>query len=247
MRNLFCVFCAVLMFSAGAVSQAQAGSFWDGLFSSGPKQSKAVTALSQNDVQEALREALVVSSQSVVTKLGRTGGFNSDKNIRIPLPAALQPVDKILKSVGMGALTADLEGRLNKAAELATPKTQQILLDTIYKMTLSDAKAILTGGDNAATAYLRKSAGTQLKDAMRPIVTEALEDAGAVQAYDLAMTRYQTAMPMLPDVKANLTDYATDKALDGIFYYIAQEEAALRKEPIKATSKLVEKVFSAVK
>jgi len=248
MRGLFLTFCAVIMLCAvAAVPQAQAGSFWEGLFSGGPKRNKAVSALSQSDVQAALREALEMSTQGVVEKLGRAGGFNSDPKIRIPLPAVLQPVDKALKTVGMGTLTADLENRLNKAAELATPKTQQILLEAIRKMTLADAKTILTGPDDAATSYLRQQAGAQLKTAMQPVVNKALEEAGAVQAYDLMMARYQAAMPMMPNMKANLSDYATAKAMDGIFYYMAQEEATIRKDPAKATTELVQKVFSALK
>lgn len=248
MRGLFLAFCAVIMLcAAAAVPQAQAGSFWEGLFSGGPKRNKAVAALSQSDVQEALRESLIRASQVVVEKLGHEGAFSRDKNIRIPLPQTLQPIDKVLKSVGMGTLTADLEGRLNRAAELAAPKTQQILLEAVKAMSFADAKAVLTGPDDAATAYLRQQAGGKMKAAILPIVSEALEDAGAMQIYDLMLTHARTALPMMPDVKANLSDYAADKAMDGIFYYMAQEEAALRKHPEKAVSELTQKVFSALK
>lgn len=209
--------------------------------------SAALTALSQSDVQAALREALTLSSQKVVTQLAKEGGYSLDPKIRIPLPPALQPVDKALKAVGMGALTDDLQTRINKAAEAAAPKAKDIFVSAIKKMTIEDAKQILSGPEDAATAYLRKHMSPEMLTAMQPVINSALADAGAIRAYDAVVGQYSSTFPFMADAKTGLSQYATQKAIDGIFYYVAQEEAAIRKDPAKRTTELIKKVFSAAK
>lgn len=251
------VFAAALLASAiviSPVSNASAqNSLWDiagsllGQKTQTTTNSAALSALSQSDVQAALREALTLSSQKVVGQLGKEGGYSLDPKIRIPLPPALQPVDRALKAVGMGALTDDLQTRLNKAAEAAAPKAKDIFVSAIRKMTIEDAKQILSGPDNAATIYLQKHMSPEMLTAMQPVVTSALADAGAVQAYDSVVGQYKKTMPFMPDAKTNLSQYATQKAIEGIFYYVAQEEAAIRQNPAKRSTELIKKVFSAVK
>jgi hypothetical protein len=141
-------------------------------------------------------------------------------------------------------LTNDLKTRMNDAAEIATPKAKSLFLDAISTMTITDAQDILFGADNAATNYLRSRMGSALGVEIEPIIQSALNQAGAVQAYDSVMGQYQS-LPFMPDVKANLTNHVVDKALDGIFYYVAQEEAAIRNNPAKRTTELLQKVFAA--
>ena len=251
------VFAAALLASAIVLvpaSQAAAqNNLWDiagsllGQKSQTTTSSAALSALSQSDVQSALREALTLSSQKVVGQVGKEGGYSLDPKIRIPLPPALQPVDRALKAVGMGALTEDLQTRINKAAEAAAPKAKDIFVGAIKKMTIDDAKQILSGPDNAATTYLQKHMSPEMLTAMQPVVTSALADAGAVQAYDGVVGQYKKTMPFMPDAKTNLSQYATQKAIDGIFYYVAQEEAAIRQNPAKRSTELIKKVFSAAK
>lgn len=247
---------SVALSCAAVYPAAAQNSFWDmagGLFGkpattqNSTGTSAALAALSQSDVQSALRQALTLSSEKVVAQLGKEGGFSLDPKIRIPLPPALQPVDKALKTVGMGALTTDLEERINKAAEAAAPKAKQIFVDAIKKMTMEDAKQILNGPEDAATAYLKKHMSPEMLTAMQPVVNTALADAGAVKAYDNMVGQYKKTMPFMPDAKTNLSQYATQKAIDGVFYYVAQEEAAIRKDPAKRTTDLIKKVFSAAK
>ncbi len=243
---------AAAIVMAPASKAAAQNSFWDIAGSllgqrTQATNSAALSALSQSDVQAALREALTISSQKVVGQVGKEGGYSLDPKIRIPLPPALQPVDRALKAVGMGAMTDDLQMRLNKAAEAAAPKAKDIFVSAIKKMTIEDAKQILSGPDDAATAYLRKQMSPEMLTAMQPVVASALADAGAVQAYDSVVGQYKKTMPFMPDAKTNLSHYATQKAIDGIFYYVAQEEAAIRKNPAKRSTELMKKVFSAAK
>lgn len=205
-------------------------------------QSTAMSALSSSEISAGLREALNVGTSAVVSQLGQSGGFNLDPLIRIALPDELKTVDNALSKVGMNGLTKDLKNRMNVAAEIATPRAKELFVNAITNMTITDAKNILGGENDAATQYLRQSMGTQLGRDISPIIQNALSQAGAMQAYDQVMGQYQ-ALPFMPDVKANLNDYVVDKALDGIFYYVAQEEAAIRENPAKRTTELLKKVF----
>ncbi len=208
-------------------------------------QSEGLAALTQGEVGSALKEALRIGTSDVVSQLGVQNGFNLDPQIRIPLPGALGKVDKTLSKIGLDALTDDLELRLNRAAEAATPKAKELFLASIQQMTFQDAKNILTGPQDAATTYLRRTMGEGLSQEMQPIVQEALAQAGAIRAYDSMMGQYQQ-IPFVPDVKANLQDYVVEKAMDGVFYYVAQEEAAIRANPAKRSTELLKKVFGAL-
>jgi len=213
---------------------------------SGGKTATAVlpstAGLSNPDMIAGLKDALRVGSENVVGKLGRTDGFNSDPKIHIPLPDSLQTVKSTLSAVGMGSMMDDLELKLNRAAEAATPKAKRIFGNAIRSMSITDAKKILTGPNDAATQYFKGKMSSPLSDEMRPIVKNALNQAGAVQAYDAVMGKY-TSMPFMPDVKANLTQHVLDLGLAGIFRYMADEEAAIRQNPVKRTTSILKKVF----
>ncbi len=205
-------------------------------------QSTAMSALSSSEISAGLREALNVGTNAVVSQLGQSGGFNLDPLIRIALPKELETVDNTLSKLDMDGLTKDLKNRMNAAAEIATPRAKELFVNAITNMTITDAQNILGGANDAATQYLRQSMGAQLGNDISPIIQNALNQAGAMQAYDQVMGQYQ-ALPFMPDVKSNLNDYVVDKALDGIFYYVAQEEAAIRENPAKRATELLQKVF----
>ncbi len=202
----------------------------------------AASGLSVEQITAGLKEALNIGSGNVVTQLSKTGGFNLDPKIRIPLPGALQKVDSALKPLGMSYLTEDLQNRMNGAAETAAGEALPLFLTAIQKMTIADARSILSGQQDAATQYLRKSMGADLSAKIQPIVQSALTQAGAVQAYDRVMGQY-AQIPLMPDVKANMNDFVTQKAMDGIFYYVGREEAAIRENPAKRTTELLRTVF----
>ncbi len=241
------IIAVVLLFP---VSQASAG-WMDqvggmlGSVGSGQSTKRAlpsVAGLSNSDMIAGLKDALRVGSERVVSQLGKRGGFNADPKIHIPLPKNLQSVKSALSAVGMGSMMDDLELRLNRAAEAAAPKARRIFGKAIKTMNFSDAKHILSGPDNAATQYFKRKMTGPLSNEMRPIVKNALNQAGAVQAYNNVMGKYQS-LPFMPDVKANLTQYVVKQGLAGIFLYMAQEEAAIRKNPVKRTTSILKKVF----
>ncbi|RMD61366.1 MAG: DUF4197 domain-containing protein [Alphaproteobacteria bacterium] len=197
------------------------------------------------DVEEiaaGLREALRIGAERVVAQVGTLDGFNADPQIHIPLPGALKDVQSVLRRIGMASLADDLELRLNRAAEAAAPQARALFFDAIGTMTLEDARKILDGPDDAATRYFKSRMSAPLAERMTPIVDDSLADVGAIRSYDAMMGRYR-AVPFVPDVKADLTSYVVEKALDGIFFYIAREEAAIRNDPARRTSALLRRVF----
>lgn len=207
-------------------------------------EESAGAGLSVGEIASGLKEALRVGTERVVGQLGQTGGFNADPAIHIPLPDSLQTVQSTLSKLGMDSLLTDLETKLNRAAEIATPKAKALFMDAISQMTLDDAQAIYQGPDDAATQYFRGRMSTPLAAEMSPIVNDSLSEAGAIEAFDKVMARYEE-VPFVPDVKADLTDYVVTEGTDGIFYYLAEEEAAIRENPAARTTDLLKKVFGA--
>lgn len=201
------------------------------------------TGLSMDEIAAGLKEALRVGSERVVGQLSAINGFNMDKTIHIPLPASLSMVKTALDKVGYGSLTDDLELKLNRAAEAATPRAKALFLDAIRAMSFENVQEIYRGADDAATRYFQEKMSPGLARAMKPVIDNTLSQVGAVQAYDAMMGQYK-AIPFVPDVKSNLTQYVTDKGMDGIFHYMAVEEKAIRQDPIKRTTQLLQKVFN---
>jgi hypothetical protein len=228
----------VLMGASGGASADWLSKLKKGLLGSDDKEQ----ALSTDDIGGGLKEALRVGTENVVGSLGRTDGFNLDPQIHIPLPGQLDQVRKVLGKVGMDSMLTDLEVRLNRAAEIATPKAKRLFIGAINEMTLEDVMAIYKGPDDAATQYFRSKMSAPLAVEMKPVVDESLSDAGAVRVYDGVMERYN-AVPFVPKVEADLSDYVVEKGMDGIFYYLAKEEAAIRQDPAKRTTDLLKRVF----
>jgi hypothetical protein len=198
--------------------------------------------LTSGEIGEALKDALRVGTENVVSQLGRLDGFNTDSAVHIPLPDSLDKVRSMLNRIGMSSLLDDLELRLNRAAEEATPKAKELFWQAISEMTFDDVKAIYQGPEDAATTYFRNKMSSSLAQEIQPIIHNALEEVGAIQTYDKVIGQYQS-LPLVPDVKANLTGYAIEKTMDGIFYYVAREEAAIRQDPAKRTTELLKRAF----
>ena len=198
--------------------------------------------LGADELRAGLKEALRVGTETVVSQLGQTGGFNSDPAIHIPLPQSLDTVKATLDTVGMGSTLDDLELKLNRAAEAATPKAKALFWQSIQQMTLEDARAVYSGPDDAATRYFQDKMSAPLAAEMSPVVSKSLSQVGAIAAYDKVMSRYQN-VPFVPDVKADLSDYVVSEGMAGIFYYLAREEAAIRQDPAKRTTDILKKVF----
>lgn len=192
----------------------------------------------------AFKEALRIGAENVVSQLGDTDGFNADPAVHIPLPNELSKVKTVLAKVGMSRIVDDFELKLNRAAEAATPKAKELFLQSITEMTFDDIKAIYVGPDDSATRYFQKKMSQSLIKAMVPIVEDSLSKVEAIQAFDKVMDKYQ-ALPFMPEVKADLIDHVIQKGMDGIFHYIAKEEAAIRNNSLNQTTDLLKKVFGA--
>lgn len=197
---------------------------------------------SNREIARGLKEALRIGSARVVDQVGALDGFNADPQIRIPLPENLNRARTTLTAIGMGGLFDDLETRLNRAAEAAAPEARALFWNAIEELTLEDVGQIYNGPQDAATAYFRGRMSDPLGEKMRPIVERSLAEVGAIQSYEAALGTYQK-LPFVPDIKADLTSYVVDKGLEGIFYYLAEEEAAIRQNPAKRTTELLQKVF----
>ncbi len=197
---------------------------------------------SVGDVTVGLKDALRVGTETVVSQLGRPDGFNLNPEIHIPLPEKMRVVRDALKTVGKSAMLDDLEIRLNRAAELATPRAKELFLTAITAMTLDDAMAIYNGPEDAATRYFQKKLTPQLTEEMTPVVRQSLAETEAVRTYDSVMASYR-AIPFVPDAKADLTAHVVDRGLAGIFFSLAREEAAIRRDPAKRTTDMLQKIF----
>lgn len=241
-----CVALALLLAVAPGPAAAQ-GSFFDqarkalgGLTGAAPGGG----ILSSGEIADGLREALRIGTERVVGQVGARDGYNADPTIHIPLPGALKDVQSVLRRFGMAGLANDLELRLNRAAEAAAPAAKELFWQAIGGMTLEDVEGIYNGPDDAATRYFQGKMTPALAERMAPVVNRSLAEVGAIRSYDEMMGQY-AAVPFVPDVKANLTEYVVEKAMDGLFHYVAQEEAAIRNNPAKRTTELLQRVFGA--
>lgn len=208
------------------------------------KSGATSAALSDQEIGSGLREALKVGVQRVVGQVSAVDGFNADPQIHIPLPDSLQTVQKTLSRIGMSSLMDDLELRLNRAAEAASPEAKEVFWHAIDQMTMDDVRKIYDGPNDAATRYFERTMTPPLVQRMRPIVDSSLAEVGAIQSYDKAIGQYKS-VPFVPDAKADLTNHVLDRALHGLFLYLAKEEAAIRQNPAKRTTALLQRVFGA--
>ena len=215
------------------------------LLASAASADGGLAALTSSDMSGGLRAALSKGIDSAVAQLGAPGGFLDNEQLRIPLPPALEKADRALRMVGMSGEADDLKVAMNHAAESAVSEAKPVLQKTLKQMSIADAKGILTGGDDAATQYFRRTAGAELKVRMKPIVAQATAKAKLAPLYDRVASKGEQ-FGLVKGDEANVDDYVTAKALDGLFSVIATEERSIRKDPVSAGSDLIKKVFGAL-
>lgn len=204
-----------------------------------------VGSLTNAETSDGLKEALTQGVGKAVASLGAADGFLGNKEVKIPLPNSLKKVEKAMKMVGMGKQSDELVLKMNRAAEAAVPEAKTLLVDSIKQMSLADAKAILTGPKDAATQYFKRTTSKQMGDKFLPIVQKATEKVQLADSYN----KYAGQGAKLGLVKkedANINQYVTQKALDGVYLMIAKEEAAIRQDPLGQSSALLKKVFGSV-
>ena len=206
----------------------------------------SLDAISNKDAVAGLRAALDKGSQVAVATLGKTDGFFGNQKVKIPLPESLQRAEKLMRSVGMSKYADELILTMNRAAEAAVPEAKKLFVDAVKKMTVQDAKGILTGGDTAGTAYFKRTTSEQLRARFLPIVQKATKKVKLADKYNEYAER-GAKFGLVKKEDANLDSYVTQKALDGLFYMVAEEEKKIRQDPVKAGSDILRKVFGALK
>lgn len=208
-------------------------------------QALSLNDLSNTDAVAGLKEALQKGAGSAVGKLGKVDGFLANEKVKIPLPESLQKADKTLRKVGMGKYADELVVTMNRAAEAAVPEAKVLLIDAVKGMSVEDAKGILSGGDTSATDYFRRKTSTPLAEKFRPIVVQATAKVGLARSYNNFAGK-ASRWGLMSKEQANIDDYVTQRALDGLFMMIADEEKAIRANPIEQGSKIISKVFGAL-
>ncbi|WP_434562515.1 DUF4197 domain-containing protein [Pseudomonas sp. D2-30] len=198
--------------------------------------------LSQKDATGGLKDALTQGAQVAVKQLGTPGGFSNNPDVKIELPGKLGKVASKMKAFGMGDQVDQLETSMNQAAEAAVVQAQPILVDAVKNMSVSDAKGILSGGNDSATQYLNKSSREQIRAKFLPIVKQATDKVGLAQQYN-AFAGQAATLGVVDAKSANVENYVTEQALDGLFEMIAKQEATIRQNPAAAATSLAKKVF----
>jgi len=226
-------------------------------------QSQNKSNLDNSTISSGLKEALKSGVTFATTQLGKKDGYLNNKDVRIPLPPNLANAETLIRKAGGDKMADDLIKSMNSAASQAAPKTADIFMDAIEKMSLTDAQKILNSGEKAATEYFKKNTTESLKEAIKPIIEETMKENEVAGYYDTLNNYYQSSAKGLVDTSSvtnlaknfgvdsylpgnsneSLDDYVTSKAIDGLFTIIAQKEAAIRKNPAEQTSSILKEVF----
>ena len=204
-----------------------------------------VSDLTNIEASNGLKAALTQAAGKAVSQLSATDGFFGNNEVKIPLPDSLKKAERAMRMLGMGKQADELVLRMNRAAEAAVPEAKALLVDSVKKMSVTDAKAILTGGDDAATQYFRKTTSAPMAEKFLPIVKKATKDVQLAQQYN-KFAQMGNKVGLVKKEQVNLEQYVTQKTLDGVYLMMAKEEAAIRKDPVGQTSSLLKKVFGAL-
>ena len=241
MKKLIYLTCSIVLFS---VSTATAQ--FDKLKKTVDKKIEAVkpssAGLSQEEVGAGLKEALTKGIEKGVDQLSKPDGFFKDLSIKIPLPEEANKVETKLRSIGQGKKVDETIESINRAAEDATTAAKDIFVKAIKEMSINDAMSILRGDENAATKFLDKSTRADLISKFEPIVKISLDKVGATKNWNTIFSTYNK-LPFVEKVNPDLVEYATGKAIDGLFIQIAKEELKIRQDPAARVTDLLKKVF----
>ena len=207
------------------------------------------TGLGQFTAQEqtdSLKQALTQGAETAVRNLAKENGYLGNDKVRIPLPENLQKADRTMRRFGLGKYSDELITSMNRAAEAAVPEAKTLLIGAVKNMTVTDAKDILLGNDDAATQYFRRNTETALGEKFKPIVNKSMQKVSLAQTYDRFAGK-GVKLGLVKQQDANLDDYITRKALDGLFLMMAEQEKEIRAHPLQAVGDLAKKVFSVLR
>ena len=202
--------------------------------------------ISGKDAGGGLKEALTQGAAKAVDLLGKQDGFLGNPKVKIPLPESVQKIEGVMRGFGMGKQADELLTAMNRAAEAAVPQAKVMLVNSIKQMSVEDAKGILTGGEDAATQYFRRTTSAPLAEKFKPMVKTAMAKVGVAKKYE-QLAGKAAGYGLVREEDAQLENYVTQKTLDGLYLMMAEEEKAIRKDPLGAAGKLAQTVFGALK
>ena len=205
-----------------------------------------LSQLSNQDAARGIKGALTSGASAAIAKLGVPGGFLNNPKVKIPLPPALDEIAKGMRMLGRGKDADELVAAMNEAAEQAVPQAKELLVNSVKSMSIEDAKKILTGGDESVTQFFRDKTSAPLAVKFLPIVKRSTDQVGLAQKYNQFAAQAEK-FGLIKGDAANIEEYVTHKALDGLYVIIGDEERAIRQNPIAAGSAIVAKVFGALK
>ena len=206
----------------------------------------SLSDLTDKDASQALRTALERGALAAVGLLGKPDGFLGNPRVRIPLPGFLEDAAKLLKLTGQGKRVDELVTSMNRAAEAAIPMGRDLLVGAVKNMSVTDAKNILSGGDNSVTQFFAEKTRQPLGEKFLPVVTQATAKVGLADKYNRLAGKIANFGLLKPE-DANLQQYVTGKSLDGLYTIIGEEERKIRQDPVGTGSAILKKVFGAMK
>ncbi len=221
-------------------------SLFAGLLLAANAHALSLDSISGKDANGGLKEALTQGAGKAVDLLGKKDGFMANSKVKIPLPPSVQKVESVMRGLGMGKKADELITAMNRAAEAAVPEAKTLLVNSIKQMSVEDAKAILTGGDDSATQYFRRTTSGPLTEKFKPMVKTAMAKVQVAKKYD-QLAGKAASYGLVREEDAQLENYVTQKTLDGLYLMMAEEEKAIRKNPLGAAGSLAQKVFGALK
>lgn len=204
------------------------------------------TGLTDVKIGTGLQEALKIGTGNAVAQTGTVDGFLANQAIKILMPKSLQTIEKPLRLIGYGPQIDEFVVGMNRAAEKAVPFAKDIFWDAIGQMTFDDARKILNGSDTAATEYFKAKTSKKLQAAFRPSVESVMNEVGVNRQYNELVGRYQS-VPFAKSITFDVNQYVTEKATDGLFYVVGQEEKKIRTNPAARVTDLLKDVFGSVK
>jgi hypothetical protein len=240
MKRIKILVIVFLMFLGIIYSSSVHATFGD--FLKGIKKTLGGEALSENKIIQGLKEALQIGTGNAVNKVSQVDGYFQNPKIRIPLPDAVQKVEKALRIMGSGPQVDEFVLSMNRAAERAAPEAKSLFIDAIKKMSFSDARKILQGTDNEATLYFKDRSYDKLHEIFKPMAHKAMSEVGVTRTYQDLDAKVRK-IPFAESLSFDLDNYVTDKALDGLFFMVAQEEQKIRQDPAARVTDLLRDVF----
>jgi uncharacterized protein DUF4197 len=217
-----------------------------GLVICGHAPAQNLAGVTNQDAVQALKDALLQGSSKAVSQLSAPNGFLGNPQVKIPLPDTIKRVESGLRMLGMGRQADELVASMNRAAELAVKEATPLLVSAVKSMSVSDAKGILTGPDDAATLYFKRTTSDALTHRFLPIVKQATERVQLAQQYN-ALAGQAAQYGLISKDDANIDNYVTRKALDGLFIVIAEQERSIRRDPMGAATSIAKKVFGSLR